>query len=124
MSFSLAAIFIDMKKKLIITEGQLERLKFNLKEGTIHSNIVKQMKEDLDMNYESIENFVREGGEYSEKPMIMVKADQEVITPKSLYEYLKYKYKMGEEFTKQVIRDWMYGKITDDYHLSKNTPMN
>ena len=124
MSFSLAAIFIDMKKKLIITEGQLERLKFNLKEGTIHSNIVKQMKEDLDMNYESIENFVREGGEYSEKPMIMVKADQEVITPKSLYEYLKYKYKMGEEFTKQVIRDWMYGKITDDYRLSKNTPMN
>jgi hypothetical protein len=124
MSFSLAAIFIDMKKKLIITEGQLERLKSNLKEGTIHSNIVKQMKEDLDMNYESIENFVREGGEYSEKPMIMVKADQEVITPKSLYEYLKYKYKMGEEFTKQVIRDWMYGKITDDYRLSKNTPMN
>jgi hypothetical protein len=56
--------------------------------------------------------------------MIMVKADQEVITPKSLYEYLKYKYKMGEEFTKQVIRDWMYGKITDDYRLSKNTPMN
>jgi hypothetical protein len=124
MSFSLAAIFIDMKKKLIITEGQLERLKSNLKEGTIHSNIVKQMKEDLDMNYESIENFVREGGEYSEKPMIMVKADQEVITPKSLYEYLKYKYKMGEEFTKQVIRDWMYDKITDDYRLSKNTPMN
>ena len=124
MSFSLAAIFIDMKKKLIITEGQLERLKSNLKEGTIHSNIVKQMKEDLDMNYESIKNFVREGGEYSEKPMIMVKADQEVITPKSLYEYLKYKYKMGEEFTKQVIRDWMYDKITDDYRLSKNTPMN
>lgn len=124
MSFPLVAIFIDMKKKVIITEGQLERLKSNLKEGTIHSNIVKQMKEDLDMNYESIEKFVREGGEYSEKPMIMVKADQEVITPKSLYEYLKYKYKMGEEFTKQVIRDWMYGKITDDYRLSKNTPMN
>jgi len=113
-----------MKKKLIITEGQLKRLKTNLKEGTIHSTIVKQMKEDLDINYEPIGKFVREGGEYSEKPMIMVKADQEVITPKSLYEYLKYKYKMGEDFTKQVIRDWMYGKITDDYRLSKNTPMN
>jgi hypothetical protein len=124
LSFLLVAIFIDMKKKLIITEGQLERLRTNLKEGTIHSNIVKQMKEELDMNYEPVEKFVREGGEYFEKPMIMVKADQEVITPKSLYEYLKYKYNMGEEFTKQVIRDWMYGKITDDYRLSKNISMS
>lgn len=113
-----------MKKKLIITEGQLKRLKTTLKEGTIHSNIVKQMKEDLDMNYEPVEKFVREGGEYSEKPMIMVKADQEIITPKSLYEYLKHKYKMGEEFTKQVIRDWMNTNITDDYRLSKNIPMS
>jgi hypothetical protein len=30
---------------------------------------------------------------------------------------------MGDEFTKQVIRDWMYGKISDDYLLSKNVPM-
>ena len=109
-----------MSKKLIITEGQLKRLK----ESTIHSNIVKQMKEDLDMNYEPVEKFVREGGEYFEKPMIMVKADKEVITPKALYEYLTYKYKMGGDFTKQVIRDWIGGNITDDYRLSKNTPMS
>jgi len=120
----LIAILINMKKKLIITEGQLERLKTNLKEGSIHSNIIKQMKEDLDTNYEPVEKFVREEGEYFEKPMIMIKVDQEVITPKSLYEYFKDKYKMGEEFTKQVIRDWMYGNITDDYRLSKNITMN
>jgi hypothetical protein len=30
---------------------------------------------------------------------------------------------MGEEFTKQVIRDWMFGKIADDYTLSKNISM-
>ena len=113
-----------MKKKLIITEGQLERLKTNLKESTIHSNIVKQMKEDLDMNYEPVEKFVREGGEYFEKPMIMVKADEEIISPKDLYEYMKYKFEMGNDFTKQVIRDWMFNKITDDYQLSKNVAMN
>jgi len=54
----------------------------------------------------------------------MVKADGESITPKSLFEYLKFKYNMGEEFTKQVIRDWMYGKITPNFTLSKNVPMN
>jgi hypothetical protein len=113
-----------MKKKLIITEGQLERLKQYLKEGTSHSDIVKQMQEELDMNYSPIEKFVREGGEYFEKPMIMVKADEEAITPKSLYEYMKSKYKTGDEFTKQVIRDWMYGNISDDHRLSKNVALN
>ena len=113
-----------MKKKLIITENQLERMKTALNESVVHSNMVKKMKEDLDMNYQPVERFVREGGEYSTKPMIMVKADEEVITPKDLYEYLKYKYKMGESFTQQVIRDWVDGKITDDFRLSKNIPLN
>lgn len=113
-----------MKKKLIITESQLERMKTALNESVVHSNMVKKMKEDLDMNYQPVERFVREGGEYSSKPMIMVKADEEVITPKDLYEYLKYKYKMGEPFTQQVIRDWVDGKITDDFRLSKNIPLN
>jgi hypothetical protein len=113
-----------MKKKLIITESQLERMKTALNESVVHSNMVKKMKEDLDMNYQPVERFVREGGEYSSKPMIMVKADEEVITPKDLYEYLKYKYIMGEPFTQQVIRDWVDGKITDDFRLSKNIPLN
>ena len=112
-----------MKKKLIITESQLERLKLRITEGA-HSSIVKQMKEELDMNYSPIEKFVREGGEYFEKPMIMVKADEEAITPKALYEYMKSKYKAGDEFTKQVIRDWMHGNITDDHRLSKNVALN
>lgn len=113
-----------MKKKLIITESQLERMKSTLNESVIHSNMVKKMKEDLDLNYEPVEKFVREGGEYSSRPMIMVKADEEVITPKDLYEYLKYKYKMGEAFTQQVIRDWVDGRITDDFRLSKNIALN
>lgn len=113
-----------MKKKLIITEQQFERLKKVLAENNVHGNLVKQMKTELDANYEPIEKFVREGGEYYEKPMIMVKADKEVITPKSLFEYLKFKYKTGDEFIKQVIRDWVHGKISDDYQLSKNVTMS
>lgn len=112
-----------MKKRLIITETQLEKLKLGLNENA-HSNLVKRMKEELDKNYAPIEKFVREGGEYYEKSMVMVKADEEAITPKDLYEYMKFKYKVGDEFTKQVIKDWMYGKITDDFRLSKNVPLS
>lgn len=112
-----------MKKKLIINESQLKMLKQNILENDIYGGVVKQMKEFLDKNYEPIEKFVREGGEYFEKPMVMVRADEEVISPKALYEYMKYKFNMGEEFTKQVIRDWISNKITDDYKLSKNVAL-
>lgn len=112
-----------MKRKLIITESQYERLRQNLQENTVHSNMVRRMKEELDNNYAPIEKFVREGGEYFSEAMIMVKADEEVITPKALFEYFKYKYDLGEDFIKQVIRDWVDGKITDDYRLSKNVPL-
>ena len=113
-----------MKKRLKITESQLERLKKNINESSLHADIVRRMKEELDMNYQPIDKFMREGGEYFEQPMIMVKADEEAITPKALYEYLKHKYKKGDGFTQQVIKDWMYGKITDDYRLSKNIALN
>jgi hypothetical protein len=113
-----------MKKKIIITESQMNRLSVNLVENSAHSVMVKQMKEELDSNYEPVAKFVREGGEYFEKPMITVKADNEVITPKSLYEYMKYKYKVNDEFIKQVISDWMFNKITDNYGLSKNVSLS
>ena len=111
-----------MGKRIKITESQLERLRGIIIESLEYTDTIKKMKEDLDMNYEFTNKFVREGGEYFEEPMIMVKVDEEVITPKALYEYMKYKYKTNEEFAKQVIRDWVDGKITDDYRLSKNIP--
>jgi len=102
----------------------MTRLTATIKEVSIHASLVKRVKEELDKNYEPIEKFMREGGEYFEKPMIQVKADGEVITPKALYEYLKFKYKVGEEFTKQIVRDWMYGGINNDFHLSKNVQVS
>jgi hypothetical protein len=112
-----------MKKKLIITENQYNMITRLITEANIHSSMVKQMKEFLDYSYEPVENFVREGGEFNTKHMVKVKVNEEIISTKDLYEYMKYKFKMGEEFTKQVIRDWMFNKITDDYQLSKNVTM-
>ena len=115
---------MNMKTKIIVTENQFNRLTKTLNESTAFSNAVRQMKEDLDKNYKPINKFMREGGEYFETMMFEVNADKEVISAKSLYEYMKYKHKMSEEFTKQVIRDWVDGKITDDYMLSKNVSLN
>lgn len=112
-----------MKKKLIITKSQYDRLK-SINENNIHSNMVKTMKEFLDNSYRPVERFIHENGEYFETPMVEIKLSEEVITPKALYEYMKKKFKMGDEFTKQVIRDWMYNKISDDYDLTRNVSMN
>ena len=110
--------------RIIITESQSNRLKQYLNETSIHGNIVKQIKDELDNNYVPVGQYVRQGGEYFDKPMIKIKVDGELITPKSLYEYLQYKYKVGDEFIKQLIKDWMFNKINDDYSLSKNVPLN
>jgi hypothetical protein len=110
-----------MGKKLIITKSQFDRL--TISEATVHSTMVKKLKDFLDKSYEPVEKLVRQGGEYFEKPMLMVKADEEIISPKDVYEYLKTKFEVSDEFVKQVIRDWMFNKISEDYQLSKNVSM-
>jgi hypothetical protein len=134
-------IFIVMKKKLIITESQLERLKIILNEENRHALVVKQLKNDLDSNYEPIEKYVRKGGEYFPTAMVKSLTDEEEISVKELYDYMKYRHGIGQEtidetndtpnnnkpskeFLKQVIKDWMFGKINDDYSLSKIIPLN
>lgn len=115
---------MNMKTRLIIRESQLEYLKKTIQESLVYSRMVERIKKDLDLNYAASIGVVREGGEYFEKPMIKILIDGEMITPKALYEYLKFKYKMGDDFTKQIIQDWVFGKITDDYRLSKNVALN
>ena len=111
-----------MKKKLIITETQLKKLTLKLNE-TAHSAMVKKIKEELDANYQPIMKFVRQGGDYRNQPMLEIKLDGEAITPEALFKYLNRKYIVSEEFLQQVIRDWVDGKITDDYRLSKNVSL-
>jgi hypothetical protein len=120
--FYISLIFIDMKTKIKITESQFNRLKGMINEATAENVIVKRIKEELDANYVPSANVVREGGEFHPKTMVMVKANEELISVANLYEYLKGKYKLGEQndgFIKQVIKDWVHGKINDNYMLSR-----
>jgi hypothetical protein len=55
--------------------------------------------------------------------MFKVNADEELISPKQLYEYMLYKFGLSEIFTQQVIKDWVSGKIGEDYMLSKHVAM-
>jgi len=111
-----------MKKKLIITETQLKNLKKLITE-TAHSRMVKKISEELNQIYKVVNNVVREGGDYHSTIMFENQIDGESISAKDLFEYLKHKHVVGEEFIKQVIKDWVDGRITDDYRLSKNTPL-
>ena len=85
--------------------------------------MVRRMIDELNKNYSVMEKFVREGGEYTTTPRIKILVDDEDISVRDLYEYMLSKHKAGKEFTKQVIRDWMFGKIGDDNQLSKIVPM-
>ena len=108
-----------MGTKLIITESQYNRLKTKLNEVNIHASLVEKLVTDLNMNYEPMLGIVREDEEFHEVPMVKIKTDQSNTTPKELFNYFKKKYKLGDDFTKQVIKDWMFGKIKDN-KLSRN----
>jgi hypothetical protein len=108
-----------MSVKLIITERQLKALKSYVNENIGHQHMVEKMVADLDQNYEPMLGVIREDGEYHDTPMVKIKIDESEITPKQLFEYLKKKYPVNDEFVKQVIQDWMYGNIKDN-KLSKN----
>jgi hypothetical protein len=112
-----------MTRKVIISETQLELLTNHIVETNARDSIIKRIKYDLDTNYEPTKGTFKKGGEYFEKDMILNKVDKEMMTPKSLFKYMKYKYKLSDDFIKQVIKDWYNGDISDNYLLSKNIPM-
>lgn len=113
-----------MSVKVIITEKQLEVIKNSLSENNAHESLVEKLIADLNKNYEPMLGIMRENGEYYEEPMVKIKADESSITPKELFEYFKKKYQLGDPFTQQVIKDWMFGNIRDGNRLSKNVPIN
>ncbi len=108
-----------MSVKLIITERQLGVIR----ENNFHSSLVEKLVNDLNANYEPMIGVMREEGEYHDKPLIKVKIDDRSITPKELFEYFKKKYRLGNEFIQQVIKDWAFGNIKDN-RLSKNVAIN
>ena len=112
-----------MGVKLIIKESQYINLLKIVNENKLYTHLVEKLVTDLNTNYEPMIGIVREEGEYFEQPMIKIKVDESEITPKDLFEYFKKKYKLGDKFTQQVIKDWMFGNIKDNM-LSKNVPIN
>ena len=112
-----------MSVKMIITERQLEILKKHINENSYYENIVETMVKDLNMNYKPMVAAIREDGEYHDVPMFEVIVDGNEITSRELYEYMKKKYNMGDEFTQQVIRDWAFGTLKGN-RLSKNVAMD
>ena len=108
-----------MKKKIIITEKQYDVIKKLLTESNDYENIVNSIVEDLNNNYvRAIETYL-DGDEYKKRKVFEVVVDERIITPEELLEYFKSKYKLGENFLKQVIVDWCDYKIVDGA-LSKN----
>ena len=112
-------------KRIIITEKQKETLaKFELNEASDYEVIVKKVVDDLNLNYEPVDGTYRQGGEYFEKPIVKIKADGSITTPKELLDYLQFKNKsVGVKLLKQIILDWVNGDIKN-YKLSKNVGLS
>ncbi len=109
-----------MAKKVIISENQLKMLKEYICESDNHETMVRRVVAELDLNYEPSQGTYKKGGEYHEESMVLNKVNQELMTAKSLSDYLKYKHKLGEEFLQQIINDWFKGNLKDSDSLSKN----
>ena len=122
-SFCFSNIFISMGKKLIISEKQLALIANLINEDNGHQLMVSKIVDNLNLNYEPSFGTYKKGGEFFETPMLHNKVTKEMVTPKSLFDYLNYKYKVGEDFIKQVIRDWFDGFIDKSNRLSKNVKL-
>lgn len=112
-----------MRKKLIISESQYDMLNAYISEVSDHQVFVEKIVKDLNDNYKKAVETYREGNEYKKRKVFEIIVDGDIITPKDLLEYLKYKYEVGEGFLKQVIDDWCNDRIVDN-SLSKNVSIN
>lgn len=110
-----------MKKKLIISEAQLNKLATYIAENTRYQHMVEIIVDDLEKNYrkavETYEDVV--SGDYQQRNVFEIKVSEEVIDPLALSEYIQKKYKVSEEFSQQILDDWCSGSINNGL-LSKD----
>lgn len=107
--------------KLIINERQLDIIANHIQEAGHQASVVKRVKTFLDDSYEPAIGTVKKGGEYHDENMIKNRVNNEMMSIGSLLEYLRYKFEgLGDDFLKQIIRDWFNGNLENNDNLSKN----
>jgi len=98
-----------MKKKIIITENQLQLITNLLTEDTDHARVVKTVVKNLGSNYRKAIETYRDGNEYNQRKVFEVVVDGKLISGEDLLEYFKLRYNYGVTFLKQVINGWCDG---------------
>jgi hypothetical protein len=112
-----------MKKKVIITESQLNKIVSYINETEQVTQITKLIADDLLMNYEPAIGTVNNGLEFEHHFIITKKVDGDRLSAGALFDYMTTKYKnVNDDFIKQVITDWYEGVLDGkNYQLSKPT---
>lgn len=111
-----------MKKKVIITESQLNKIVQTINESEQVKLVVKNIADFLLKNYEPALATVNNGLEYTRKSIITKKVDGDKLSAAALFDYLGNKFpQVSDEFLQQVITDWYNGVLDGkNYRLSKN----
>lgn len=111
-----------MKKKVFITESQLKKVVKTINENNQMEIIVRQISNDLIMNYEPAIATYNDGVEFNNDFIVTKKVDGDKLSVGALKDYLTTKYpNVTETFIEQVIKDWYDGILNGkNYQLSKN----
>ena len=109
------------RRKLLINENQLLKIKFFILENEVYKSNIKNIIRNLVKNYEPVINPERKGVEFYDELKINKKIDNTIISPGELLTYFMFNYpNYNPEFIKTVITDWYFDRIDDDFNLSSN----
>ena len=101
-----------MSKKVIINKRQMGVIKNHINETVANVRLKNRIQDFLESDYEATGGVERMGNEFYTKAFIKKKIDGEMISPKSLSDYLKHKF-VGID--KSVIKDSLEGWYHGDY---------
>lgn len=113
-----------MGKRIKITEQQVGVIIDSIFEDNNRERMVGKISGFLNQNYEPTKGTYKQGGEYHETGMLINKVNDEMITIKSVFDYIKYKFEgISEEFIKQILVDFMKGNLSKNNNISSNVQM-
>lgn len=124
-----------MEKSVILTSEQVGRFKRRLLKETfaVDTNLVRKIRDYVDKNYSyTLYDDINEDGDVVQKTAIQVLGSNreplQTISPEKMLDKLDAKFNgiikddtERRNFIKQVLADWIDGKITKDGLLSVNS---